>query len=195
MAENGVGKALRQKEERYSLPKGVEKENKEVLRYTGLGWRNTPMLVKPLEEKDEREIIHTLINEARSSFGVKVSNNLVLDRAGVKPKKTAKYTVLGGSNADRLGRVMKNLGNEVVRVTSPGWRPTEKEVEEMMDGLKGKVLKESTVIVMGMDNSMFYAEDENGESTLPRKDKNNHYHVAGSVQVASCRRAKQLVGN
>jgi hypothetical protein len=48
---------------------------------------------------------------------------------------------------------------------------------------------------MGLANGLYYAEDEDGERTLPKKDKEGKFHVEGHVQVASCKHAKQLVDN
>ncbi len=65
----------------------------------------------------------------------------------------------------------------------------------MTDILEMKVDKKAVVIFMGLDNGLYYAEDEDGERTLPKKDKEGKFHVEGQVQVASCKHAKQLVDN
>jgi hypothetical protein len=58
-----------------------------------------------------------------------------------------------------------------------------------------KVIKDSVVIFMGLDNGLYYAEDEDRERTLPEKDKEDKFLVEGQVQPASCKHARSLVDN
>ena len=71
-----------------------------------------------------------------------------------------------------------------------------KEWSEGDGGAAGiKVVKDSVVIFMGLDNELFYAEDEDRERTLPKKVKEGKFHVEGQVQLASCKHARSLVDN
>ncbi len=56
--------------------------------------------------------------------------------------------------------------------------------------MEKKVTKDSVVIFMGLDNGLYYAEDDDGERTLPKKDKEGKYHVPGQVQLAGCKHAR-----
>ncbi len=51
------------------------------------------------------------------------------------------------------------------------------------------------VIIYGMDNGMFYAEDEDGDRALPKPRKDGVYHVKGKLEVATEKQAKGLVYN
>jgi hypothetical protein len=53
------------------------------------------------------------------------------------------------------------------------------------------------VIIYGMDNRTFYAEDEDGDRALPKPGKDGiyMYHVKGKVEVATEKQAKGLVYN
>jgi len=89
--------------------------------------------------------------------------------------------------------MLVSMGKEVHKVTEGGWRPTHKSVEELAEGLEGKVDDRTVVIFMGLDNGTFYAEnDEDGEWTLPKKDKEGKYHVEGRVQVASHQHTRSM---
>ncbi len=66
----------------------------------------------------------------------------------------------------------------------------EEKLAEIEDGEKGSV-----VIFFGLDNGLFYEADEDGERSLPGKDKEGKYHIVGKVEVASGKQAKMLMEN
>jgi hypothetical protein len=154
MAENGLGKVPEPQEEMHTVPKGVNTKDK--VRYKALGWADTPIMVAPLNEKGEREIIGSLVHELKVNFGAKISSNLSLDRNATGSGKNLKYIIIGGSNGDRLGDVLTKMGREVIKITSSGWRPNKKGVTavteklaELEEGEKGSV-----VIFFGLDNGL-----------------------------------------
>jgi hypothetical protein len=73
--------------------------------------------------------------------------------------------MVGGSNCGRLGDVLQKMGRKVTKVTSSGWRPSRKGVEEVVEKLDKMSLQ------VGLDNGIFYEADEDGERSLPSKDK------------------------
>jgi hypothetical protein len=113
--------------------------------------------------------------------------------ARVKP--VYKYAVLRGSNADRLGGAMKAMGKDAVKVTKSGWRPSRKGVEEMLQLMAEKDLEGRFVILYGMDNGVFYEEDEDGDRSLPKQNDKGKYHVSGKVELATQKQAKGLFCN
>ena len=154
-----------------------------------------PERMKPLSEEGEQAVLNQLWGELRQNFGVRVSGNLDYSREGGEEKPVYKYAVLGGSNADRLGDAMVAMGKDVVKVTKSGWRPSKKGVEEMLQMLAGKDLGDRIVILYGMDNGVFYEEDEDGDRSLPKPDEKGKYHVVGKVEVATQKQAKGLFCN
>ncbi len=181
------------KEEVHLVPRGVNTKDK--IRYTSVGWKNTPVLVKPLSEEAEQEVIMSLVGELRINFGARISSNLALDRNGNGAGRTWEYVMIGGSNCERLGDVLAKMGRKVTKVTSKGWRPTKQGVADVVGKLDGKVGKDAMVIFLGLDNGMFYEADDDGERSLPSKDKEGKYHVVGKVEVASGRQARSLMEN
>ena len=87
------------------------------------------------------------------------------------------------------------MGRKVDKAWIKGWRPTKSGVKEMAEQLGKKLVQDSVVIFMGLDNGLYYAEDEARERTLPKKDKEGKFHVEGQVQLASCKHARSLVDN
>jgi hypothetical protein len=90
---------------------------------------------------------------------------------------------------------MESMGRKVDKACIKGWRLTKNGVKEMVEMEEKKVDKDSVIIFMGLDNGLYYAEDEDGERTLPKKDKEGKFHVEGQVQVASNKHARNLVEN
>jgi hypothetical protein len=43
--------------------------------------------------------------------------------------------------------------------------------------------KEAIVVFLGLDNGIFYEANEDGEQSLPSKDKEGKYHVVGKLEV------------
>jgi hypothetical protein len=172
-----------------------EVEGWKKMRVRSVAWSNMPERMKPLSEEGEKVVLDQLWMELRQNFGVRVSGNLDLSREGAVEKPVFKYAVLGGSNADRLGDAMVAMGKDVIKVTKSGWRPSKKGVEEMMQMLVGKDLGDRIIILYGMDNGVFYEEDEDGDRSLPKPDDKGKYHVVGKVEVATQKQAKGLFCN
>jgi hypothetical protein len=167
----------------------------ERVRVRSVIWQNMPARMKPLSQEGEKAIVDTLVEELRYNFGVRVSSKLQLSREGRDGKPVTKYAVMGRSNADRVGDVLEERGKDVIKLTKGGWRPSKQGVQDMLE-MMGKVKLEGRVIILyGMDNATFYAEDEDGDRALPKPDKDNKYHVVGKVEVATKKQGRGLVHN
>ncbi len=113
----------------------------------------------------------------------------------MRQSNTSEIVCLGGSNADRLGDVLAHLGYSVVKITKAGWKPTRKGVEEMVEMMGDQISEDAVVIMFGLDNCTFYEENEEGDRSFPKPDKDGHYHVDGRVEVASPRQVKGPMKN
>jgi hypothetical protein len=100
-----------------------------------------------------------------------VSKNLDLAREGGRVQPEYKYVVIGASNADRVGDIMRELGKDVLKITKGGWRPSKKGVEEMLALMAGKDLDGRIVILYGLDNGVYFAKDEEGDRSQPKPDE------------------------
>jgi hypothetical protein len=163
-----------------------------------VGWTNAPVLVAPLSDVSEMEILQSLFRELRVNFGARISMCLIVSRGGAAMGKKWEYLMIGASNCGRLGDVLAKMGRKVTKVTSPGWRPSRKGVEDVVEKLEkqeSKVGTDAIVIFQGLDNGIFYEADDDGERSLPSKDKEGKYHVVGKLEVAGGRQAGSLVDN
>jgi hypothetical protein len=102
---------------------------------------------------------------------------------------------MGGSNADRVGDMLEERGKDVIKLTKGGWRPSKQGVQDMVEMMEKVDLEGRVVILYGMDNATFYAEDEDGDRALPKPDKDSKYHVVGKVEVATAKQARGLIHN
>ena len=127
-------------------------------------WENMPERMLPLTVEGEQVILVTLTGELRRNFGVKVSGRLEMERGEGKEKPVYRYAVLGASNADRIGDVLEGLKKDVVKITKGGWRPSKQGVAEMLEMMKDVDLEGRVVILYGLDNSVFYSEDSQGQA-------------------------------
>jgi hypothetical protein len=190
---HGIGTRRSPEEHIYTLPKGVGVWDK--IRLRSVGWAPMPERMGPITEEDEAEIIASLVRELRYNYGVRVSEKLEGSREKVSQSNTSEIVCLGGSNADRLGDVLAHLGYSVVKITKAGWKPTRKGVEEMVEMMGDQISEDAVVIMFGLDNCTFYEENEEGDRSFPKPDKDGHYHVDGRVEVASPRQVKGLMKN
>jgi hypothetical protein len=193
MWDGGVGKRRSVEERLHTVPRGVEGFEKVYMRCTG--WSGMPERVGPLSSEGEAAIVGQLVGELRSSFGVRVSQRLVLDREKVEAVVENEYVVWGSSNGGRLADVMVKMGFKVVKVTEGGWRPNKVSVAKMMKEMEGKVNPGATLIMMGLDNGMYYGEQEDGGRALPKQGEDKKFHVEGRVEVGTRKQAKGLLGH
>jgi hypothetical protein len=190
---SGLGRRKNVEERLHTVPRGVEGYEKAYMRCTG--WSNMPERVAPLSKVGEKAIMAQLVKDLKDNFGVRVSEKLVLDREYEAARVENEYVVWGGSNAGRLAEVMLKMGLKVVKVTQGGWRPSKQSVEKTMKEMEGKVSNQAILIMMGMDNGLFYEEGEDGSRSLPRKDNEGVYHVEGRLEVGTAKQAKGLLRN
>ena len=82
-----------------------------------------------------------------------------------------------------------------MKIIKGGWRPSKKGVEEMLALMAGKDLDGRIVILYGMDNGVYFAEDEEGDRSQPKPDEKGVYYVKGRVELATEKQAKGLLAN
>jgi len=65
----------------------------------------------------------------------------------------------------------------------------------MLALMAGKDLDGRIVILYGLDNGVYFAEDEEGDRSQPKPDEKGVYHVKGRVELATEKQAKGLLAN
>ncbi len=78
----------------------------------------------------------------------------------------------------------------MVKLTKGGWRPSKKGVAEMVEKMVGVDLEGRVVILHGMNNGVYYKEDEDGDRALPKTDEKEKYLLVGKVELTTQNQAK-----
>jgi hypothetical protein len=119
-------------------------------------------------------------------FGLDTKPNLT--RASAKSKTTRpKILVIGGSHAGRTGDEFEERGYEVLRVCSPGWRPTKAAVQEILpkiENAKTTMSEDDIVLLHCLDNVSYFARTEEG-GDMPIRRCDGDFHVEGDLILAS----------
>jgi hypothetical protein len=98
--------------------------------------------------------------------------------------------VVGASHADRLAKALKLAGQEVVAITSPGWRPTKTKVSEMKKSVaEGSDLlisegRRVVAIFFMLDNIAYNSSSVEDGLTLAHRGADGKYDILGSVAVS-----------
>jgi hypothetical protein len=102
---------------------------------------------------------------------------------------------VGATNEGKVREVLKEMGKNVMTIAKGGWRPSKQGVEEMLKEMEGKFSEDIVIIFYGIENGLFYAEDNDGDRSLPKSDAKGVYHVNGKLELATEKQAKGLMAN
>jgi hypothetical protein len=82
---------------------------------------------------------------------------------------------------------LRNMGHHTELICEPSWRANRESVLNLATMVNDKLqeVKIDAVIFCGVDNSVYYGLNDAGETSLPKKDKEGHYHVEGDLIVCS----------
>ncbi len=90
---------------------------------------------------------------------------------------------------------MEEMKKDVVKLTKGGWRPSKQGLAEMLEMMKDVDLEGRVVILYGLDNVVFYSEDDVGDRALPKADESGTYHIVGKTELATQKQVRGLVAN
>ena len=94
--------------------------------------------------------------------------------------------VAGANNAARLATALKAVGTQVMALTTPGWKITKLNLEQLVNELVNISPAPDTIVLQCMDNSAFFVQNEDGTLTLPCKSRSdNKHHVLGELKLAN----------
>jgi hypothetical protein len=196
MERCSLGRVLAPEERMVTMPDAVEKYNKVPTAL--MGWKGMGEQVSPLPQEVEAEIVGTLREELEVNFGVEVTRNFDL-RRNVEDAEAEDYAVIGGSHGGSLVKALEKTGRQVTDLTEKGLRMTAEAVAKLegkLDGSEeeGEPVKDDMVVVFWiMDNSLYFAEDEEGSRVLPRRGDDGKYHFEGQVKLANGKQATKAL--
>ncbi len=107
------------------------------------------------------------------------------------------YAVIGGSHGGSLVKALEKTGRKVTDLTEKGLRMTAEAVAKLERKLEGSeedgepVNDDMVVVLWIMDNSLYFAEDEEGLRVLPKRGEDGH--IEGQLKLASGKQATKAL--
>jgi hypothetical protein len=94
---------------------------------------------------------------------------------------------VGSIHAGKLAGALRNLGHHTEVLFEPSWRANRERVLNLAKMVNDKLqeVKIDAVIFCVLDNNNYYGLTDTEETSLPKKDKDGHYHVEGDLIVCS----------
>ena len=186
--ENGHGGAQLDGSSRMRLPTSITSLGHSKIWSVGSNMKLPNMTAPPSEEQEERVVL-ALIKELKLNLALDLDEKPCMDRTpGPMADNNGEeiYLLVGSSNARRIAEVMQKQGRQVGVVISNNWRATKKTVEDMTQSIKEELENKryTAIVFLLLDNSVFFAQGEDGSRSLPRKEKDGTFHVEGDVTIA-----------
>jgi len=174
MDRHSLGRVLAPEEHMVTLPDRIHEYNR--IPTALMGWKGMGEQVKPFTQEVEEVQIMTMRDELEVNFGVTVTRNFDLRRT-LEMGEAADYVLIGGSNGGNLCEVIGRKGRKVINLTEKGLRITVETVGRLERKLSGEgedkvtIEDDMVVVIMVMDNSLYFVEDEDGGRHLPQRSK------------------------
>ena len=159
------------------------------------GWENLASDLPTLAEKDELKVVRVLIGELNDKFALQLDPNPSTARFGSVDNSTefneSRFIIAlaGSSHASRLQEPLASTHLQVVDVSVPGFRISERAVSSMVSDMEAAISglpdHKTIVLIQPFDNSIFFASKARGEKILTRKGSDGKYHVEGELKMVS----------
>ncbi len=191
MDRHSMGGVLAPEEHMVTLPDKIHEYNR--IPTALMGWKGMGEQVMPFTQEVEEAQIMTMRDELEVNFGGTVTRNFDLRRT-VEMGEAADYVLIGGGN---LSEVIGKKGRNIINLTEERLRITVETVgrlERKLDGEgedKVSIEDDMVVVIMVMDNSLYFVEDEDGGRHLPRRAEDGTYH--GQLKLATGKQAAKAM--
>jgi hypothetical protein len=181
----------------------ISQDTLEMGTYTCTGFSNLVTAAGPIEECDEREVIHCLIQELNELFALGLNEDPIVDRfledevfydASVEKKL---LILIGASHLSNVADKLNTDQWEIINLCQRGFRVSDATVGEQVRKLAADTTiqkyNDVTAIIQLLDNSVFLVGGPGGLRHLPRRDTDGIYHVDGVLHVADKPAVRGLV--
>jgi hypothetical protein len=151
------------------------------------------MQVQPISEKNEKEILCTMIGELRKGLALNLDMAPVFDRTvpvkdgGGTTEKTD-YLVIGRTGTvAKVAAALVKARKKAETVAHSDWRITSSYVDRIAGEAKAAItaMRPAVEVVAGLDESYFVASYDDVHTLPATKDPDGHYHIHGDLVVAS----------
>ncbi len=145
--------------------------------------------VPPASISLEERIITGLLTDLNNMFdlGLDPKPDFTRKITGSQVTKP-KILVIGCSHAGRAGDEFEERGYEVMRVCSPGWRPTKVAVQEILPKVanaKTMMSEDDIVVLQCLDNASYFSRTGDGGDWPIRRCDDGDFHVEGELILTS----------
>ncbi len=205
MERCSLGRVIAPEEQMVTMPDSIDDFNRVPTAL--MGWKGMGEQISPFPQELEAVQVRIMREELEVNFGVTVTKNFDL-RRNVEVGEPAEYVVIGGSHGGYLCEAISRKGRKAINLTEKGMRITaetvakletrlaEDEAEDESEGdemMREKVRDDMVVVLWVMDNSLYFAEDEEGARNLPKRSEDGKYHFEGQVKLASGKQAAKAM--
>jgi hypothetical protein len=168
----------------YNLPASVHNPRKRPF------WSRSvnpalPSKLEPIESRDEKTLIQSIINDLTTNFGVSLNPDPTLERGVETPADLlgANRTFIIG--ASHMTRTAVHMPSSTTSLAFPGFRPDLIRVAELSASLAGGNLGENDVVVLDLlSNLAFMGTDMDGLPTPAVRSGDGKYHILGLLTTA-----------
>jgi hypothetical protein len=159
--------------------------------------------IKPFDHEMAAEIVSNIAAELNSCYMAELGKPLIVESEGEDTAATVevnkfsqlKLIFVGGSHAYRLAAAADNLGIDTENLAVPGFRVSDKSIENIVDLLSDTLMscdKRVVIVYHLYDNNVLLSCKDDGSKSLPVKIDNT-YHVEGRLVFADHHCMKHLV--
>ena len=155
-----------------------------------------PVEVQPLDSDAETGIISSLCKELNDSYCLALPAVPNLDRGSVslcQDLEVKRLVVIGSSHAGKLSPLLTaSLETQFLKL--PSQSQTQDAAEDLADRLREfQLSKEDIVYLDLLSNQVYLGTDVDGNSTDPHKDRQNRWHITGSLVPATKPRLRRIL--
>jgi hypothetical protein len=148
--------------------------------------------IKPTSSGREATVILQMISELRNKLALYISDSPSFERDRVVQFEigagsNTNYLVVGGPMAASLAEAMSKQGIEAQSVVVQEWRINACNVTTLVEKTRVAIgdYKPSTIILVGLESSIYQAQTEDGYSMPIRNTIAGDYHVEGELVVCN----------
>jgi uncharacterized membrane protein YgcG len=191
----GVGpEQVNQNTQRHKMPKAFEAYNDKV--FMCHGWAGIGSGLAAMDQESERILVGELMENLAGVFKWALDTKPDMSRdsdvrcavASDPARPRADVILMGGSNCQRLHTTFAEMGVSVETISSRIWAINTKAVDICLNSLIPLLARSDPsipIVLWGLDNMCFRAENEEGNLTRIVLDPTDgQHHVVGDLVVA-----------
>jgi hypothetical protein len=144
---------------------------------------SSPTILKGVDRKATWELVHVLLDALSTSLHICLLPETHVSRENMSARNEKdtldRLIVIGASHMKRVVPFLRENGNEVVDLSTPGWIPSPANVAKLLDSVAGTEVGSDTVVVLDLlSNAVYRYAQFDGTLSVPFKS-NGKFHMGG----------------